>query len=276
MGIEEMRRLEDTACKKTLSDATAKVFIINEIQEIATQRAQKNILDLLEKELPNTYFFLTTMDNSRIDKALKARCTKYNLNPLSIPEIVKYLMWICEQEKFVLDTTEKKKSIITIADCCGGSLRDAVSYLERTLYLDSWNIETLMSELSIISNENLNEMINQLLQGDINLLNNKITDDILKRMKFLLNLIYKLENGLELNTWQKQQIAGIKKCNINNIEYTIAQLNELNKFTYLPSDVIEFQIINIINHNKSVNILSSYNEDKPQVNEVKKERTGRR
>ena len=237
-------------------------------------------MDLLEKELPNTYFFLTTMDNSKIDKALKARCTKYNLNPLSIPEIVKYLMWICEQEKFVLDTTEKKKSIITIADCCGGSLRDAVSYLERALYLDSWNIETLMSELSIISNENLNEMINQLLQGDINLLNNKITDDILKRMKFLLNIIYKLENKLELNTWQKQQINGIKKCNIGSIEYTIVQLNELNKFPYLSSDVIEFQLINIIRENKKRVILKeepklqpqyvAENSDKPKERQVRR------
>jgi DNA polymerase III gamma/tau subunit len=234
----------------------------------------KNILKLLEMPLGNIYFLIGAMNGDKIDRAIKNRCALYKLQPLSVPEIVKYLMYICKEENILLDTTEKKQVIISLADTCMGSLRQAISNLERVIYSDLWFVKDLNDELSIISNENLNEMINQLLQGDINLLNNKITDDILKRMKFLLNIIFKLENGLELNTWQKQQISGIKKCNINNIEYTISQLNELNKFPYLPSDVIEFQLIDIINHNKSVNTLNSLSEEKPQ--QVVKERQGRR
>jgi len=274
LGVEDLRQLEELSTKKSLSSAKARVFVIDELQEIATSRTQKNILKLLERPLKDTFFILGTMDGNKIDKAIKARCVLYKLQPLSVPEVVKYLMYICKEENILLDTTEKKQVIISLADTCMGSLRQAISNLERVIYSDLWFVKDLNDELSIISNENLNEMINQLLQGDINLLNNKITDDILKRMKFLLNIIFKLENGLELNTWQKQQISGIKKCNINNIEYTISQLNELNKFPYLPSDVIEFQLIDIINHNKSVNTLNSLSEEKPQ--QVVKERQGRR
>ena len=275
LGIDEIRQLEEIATKKTLSSATAKVIIIDEFQEISNQRAQKNILKLLEMPLGNVYFLLGAMNGEKIDRAIKNRCALYKLQPLSVPEIVKYLMYICKEENVSLDTTEKKQVIISLADTCMGSLRQAISNLERVIYSDLWSVKDLSDELSIISNENLNEMINQLLQGDINLLNNKITDDILKRMKFLLNIVYKLENGLDLNMWQKQQISGIKKASVNNIEHTISQLNELNKFPYLPSDVIEFALINIINHNKSVNILSSMSFDKPQAGKPK-ERQGRR
>lgn len=274
LGIDEIRQLEEIATKKTLASATAKVIIIDEFQEISNQRAMKNILKLLEMPLGNVYFLLGAMNGEKIDKAIKNRCALYKLQPLAVPEIVKYLMYICKEENILLDTTEKKQVVISLADTCMGSLRQAISNLERVIYSDLWSVKDLNEELSIISNENLNEIANQLLQGDINLLNNKITDDILKRIKFILNLIYKLENGLELNTWQKQQINGIKKCNVKNIEYAISQLNELNKFPYLPSDVIEFQIINIINHNKSVNTLKSLSGEKSQ--EEKKERIGRR
>ena len=280
LNIEELRQLEDLASKKTLSNAKARVFVIDELQEIATNRTQKNILKLLEKPLKNIFFILGTMDGSKIDKAIKNRCTLYKLQPLSVPEIVKYLMYICKEENILLDTIEKKQIIISLADTCMGSMRAAISNLERVIYSDLWSIKELQEELSIISNEDLNEMVNQLLQGDINLLNNKITDDILKRIKFILNLLYKFENKLELNAWQKQQIGGIKKCNVESIEYTIAQLNELNKFPYLPSDLIEFEIINIIRENKKRIIIN--NEPKlksPYIKESEekpKERQARR
>lgn len=256
LGIDEVRQLEEIATKKTLSNAQAKVIIIDEFQEISNQRAQKNILKLLEMPLKNVYFLIGAMNGEKIDRAIKARCIMYKLQPLQVPEIVKYLMFICKEENVILDTIEKKQVLIAIADNCGGSLRKAISDLERIIYSEIWNTQDLITELSIISNENLNEIVNQLLQGDINLLNNRVTDDILKRIKFILNILYKTENKLELNQWQKQQIVGIKKTSSAVLEHTISALNELIKFPYLPSDIIEFTLINVIKENRNRNRLT--------------------
>lgn len=256
LGIDELRQLEDLATRKTLSNSKARVFVIDELQELSNARTQKNVLKLLEKPLKDTYFILGTMDGFKIDKAIKARCNLYKLHPLSVPEISKYLLGICKQENIELDTLEKKKVILALADTCMGSMRQAISNLERVIYSDIWSTQDLMNELSIISNEDVTQMVNKLLSGDISLLSETITDDILKRMKFLLNIIFKAENKLELNAWQKQQIQGIKKVNIDNIYHSILQLNDLNKFPYLTPDIIEFQIINVIrNNNQSANVL---------------------
>ena len=250
LGIDDMRLLEELATKKTLSTASAKVFLIDELQELSQARTQKNLLKLIERPLKDTYFILGTMDISKIDKAIVARCTKYNLFPLTLSEISEYLLYICKQENISVDTLEKKKVIITLAENSQGSMRQAISNLERCIYSDLWTVEEVRKELSIYDNDYLSDMINQLINGKVELLNNNISKEILNDITLRLNLIYRKENGLQIYGEQKVMISGIHKSSIEILNNTIAQINELRKFPYLDKSLIDFTLINIIRDNK--------------------------
>lgn len=258
LGIDEMRELENFVDETTLSLTTQKVIIIDELQEISGSKAQKNILKLLEKIHEDTYFILLTMNGAKVDNAIKNRCVPYKLKPLEFSDIAGYLEYVCKKENISVDSEEKANVLITIADNSYGSMRTACSYLERVIDSNLWEVKNVISELNIISTSDLCNVINYILKGDMSCFSIKFEKEILDRIRYMLNLIYKFKNEVELTAYEKGQLNGIDaKCNINSVENTISELNELIKFPYLTQELIDFTIINIVKNNKEFVKISS-------------------
>ena len=254
IGIDEMRLIESLALSKPLTQAKAKVIVIDELQELSSnKKAQKNILKILERPLKNTYFILTTMDETKVDKAILNRAVKYRLNNLSEKEIGSYLLKICQQEGIDLSDKNKINTIVSIVQNCDGSVRTAVSILERVIFSEIWNIEDLQKELGIVTQDKIIQIINKLLLGDISVLENEINSDVIEKINFNLLLYYKVLSGLEIEPWKINSISGIGNFNIEKVKYAITKLLDLLNYNYVNQYLIDFMLVDIVNYCKNIN-----------------------
>ena len=269
IGIDEMRSIEELASKKNLSTIKDKVIVVNELQELGSnQKALKALLMVLEKPLDHVYFILLAMDESKIPSALKNRCVHYKLKDLSYEEIAKNLYNICIKENITVDTKEKADTLITIAQNSDGSMRTAISYLERCIYSDIWDSKAIIDELGIVSNEGLITIINHLLTGNVKLFESDVNKDILDRVRWILNVLYKAKAGVELNAYQKSFIKGIVNVDMSALSNVISRLNDLTMLTYITQEMIDFTLIDIIMKNKNAYIIENKDSviEKPVAN----------
>jgi DNA polymerase III subunit gamma/tau len=252
LGINEIRELIKDSEIKTFSQSKNKIFLIDELQEMSkTPAALKNLLKPLEKELKNVYFILGAMSDINIPSSLKDRSISYKLKSLSVEGIVKQLSNICEQENIKIDTEEKANVLITIAENSYGSMRSAISYLERIIDSDLWIVNQCIKELDIISNNDLIQSINYLFEGNTKAFEIQYTKELFEKIRSMLSIIYKLLNDIVLPYWQTKQLSGINKSiKKEQVEFALKEIFELNKFPYLTQELIDFTLIKILEENK--------------------------
>ena len=264
LNIEEVRSLVESTYRKNLSSIKRKVYVIDEFQEMKkSPAALKSLLKPLENEINNVFFILGTMSEQDIPPALKNRCVHYKLKDLTFEEISKCLYNICLKEEIKIDTTDKANTLITIAQNSDGSMRTAISYLERCIYSDLWQPNIVLTELGILSNDNLGTLINKLLTGDVSIFEQEITKEILEKIRWALNLVYKKKEGVELNSYQKSYISTIANVSSETLSSIIDKLNKLTFFPYITQELIDFTLIDILKSNKNV---------LPKKEEVRRER----
>lgn len=263
LGIDEMRSIEELVTKKSLSIIQKKIIIIDELQELASQqKSLKAILKILERPAKNVQFILLAMDESRIPSALKNRCVHYRLKDLTFEEISTCLYTICKKENIAIDNQDKANTFITIAQNSDGSMRTAISYLERCIYSDLWDPKTVLDELGIISDQTLITIVNKLLTGDVTIFENDITKEVLEKIRWILNILFKSVNGVQVNSYMKSCISSVKVVQTDTLYSTIDKLNKLTYMPYTTQELIDFTIVDILNSNKTVT--------QPKVRERKK------
>jgi len=248
LNIDEVRKLIQDAEVKSFSQAKAKVFVIDEIQEMKkTQAALNNLLKPLEKDYKNVYFILGTMSDRDVPNAIKNRCVVYKLKELNIEEIGRHLFYICEQQKIKIDTEEKSNVLLTIAENSYGSMRQAIAYLERVIYSEIWTVKELIQELEIVSNLDLITSVNHLFIGDAKAFEIVYSQDLLQRLRYILGTIYKILNKVVVPQWQLTQIKGLDNKNFdsNKVMFALNELFELNKYPYLNQEIIDYTLVKI-------------------------------
>lgn len=249
VNIEEVRTIEQIASTKSIG-GTKKVIVLDELQALySNQKARRTLLKILEKPLKNTYFLLGTMDESKIDKALLNRSVHYKLKDLDFQDISKYLNYICEQENVKIND-EKAEILLTIAENSEGSMRTAVSHLERCVFGEIWEKDELIKQLDLMPNEDVIDLLNKILKGDINYSSYEISDKIMEELKFRLNLLYRYKNKMKLNRWESSRLRGCD-TKIDNliIENTIKNLFDLQKFEYISKTLLDFTLLKTVVEN---------------------------
>lgn len=249
IGIDEMRNIEELAYSRSLNSASGKVIIIDELQELSNaKKAMKNILKLLEKPIKNTFFILGAMDESKVEKSILNRSVKYRLRDLEVEDISKYLMNVCLQEQINLKEDNRLNTLITLAQNSDGSVRTAISYLERIVYSDLWNSKDLLTDLGIVSQDTIIQFINGLLSKDASILNNEITVEFLEKVNKTLLIYIKALFGVEIPTWQKNQyLNGLGKFDVKSVLKPLQSLNEYLKYNYTNNYLLEYVVMNAFN-----------------------------
>jgi DNA polymerase-3 subunit gamma/tau len=253
IGIDGAREIAENADVKSFSTAKAKVFCLDEIQEMKkSPAALNNLLKPIEKDYKNVYWILGSMgDLKDIPKAITNRCTTYKLKALSTEDIGAQLYSICQKENVPMTNPEQAEVLLTIAENSYGSLRQAISYLERVIYSELWTVKEVIKELEIISNTDLIKSINALFKGDSEAFNIQYSPELKDKLRYMLGTIYKTLSGIEVPSWQSSQLKGIdRSISIDQVEYALNKLFELNKFPYVTSEIIDFALVDIFNYNK--------------------------
>jgi DNA polymerase-3 subunit gamma/tau len=124
-GIDNIRELRDNA-RFLVGTGRTRVYIIDEVHML-TEQASNALLKLLEEPPAHVIFILATTEPHKVIGTIQSRCQQFDFRNIPLPEIVKSLAKICQQEKIEIE----KSALRIIANHANGSLRDALATLEQ-------------------------------------------------------------------------------------------------------------------------------------------------
>ncbi len=126
-GVEEVRRLRENAIYRP-ARARFKIYIIDEVHMLTTS-AFNALLKILEEPPEHVKFIFATTEPNKVLATIQSRCQRFdfsNINPQDIAEQLKKVLK-SENIKFEDDL------ILQVAKMAKGSMRDALSLLDRLL-----------------------------------------------------------------------------------------------------------------------------------------------
>lgn len=223
-GIDEIRALRDKINYQPVK-GKKKVYIIDEVHML-TKEAFNALLKTLEEPPSHVLFILATTEPDKILDTIISRCQRYDFLPMSVEEMGKRLDEIVANEGVELS----KDSYKLIHEKAGGSMRDAISILEKIIsyYLgEDIDAEKVEKALGIIPRKKIEEFFNLILE-----------DNIKKSMEFLDKL---WENGVDVEAFfrdfayylKDQLLENEKRIELDRAINIIEVIFEtINKFKY--------------------------------------------
>ena len=146
-GIDDIRELIENS-KYSPTSAKYKIFIIDEVHMLSKQ-AFNGLLKTLEEPPPSLKFILATTEVRKIPVTILSRCQRFDLKRVSIDKLCSHLKNISDKESGKIS----EDAIKLIARTSEGSVRDAISLLDRALISQS------ISENNLIEETNVREML---------------------------------------------------------------------------------------------------------------------
>ena len=130
-----------------------RIIIIEEADQLSTA-AINALLKVMESPQPNVHFILLSMEEKGIPGAIKSRCQVYKVKPLSIKDIMLTLHNVMIKSGYENDknipTSFKIEGLGEIAKTSGGSMRTALSNLERCLSAGIFTKEAIQKEFFVV------------------------------------------------------------------------------------------------------------------------------
>lgn len=126
-GVDSVRQIVEDV-KYSPTDAKYKVFIIDEVH-MMTPEAFNALLKTLEEPPSYAVFILATTEAHKIPITILSRCQRYDFLRISLETITARLRELCDKEGI----TAEDNALRFIAKCGDGSMRDALSILERCI-----------------------------------------------------------------------------------------------------------------------------------------------
>ena len=163
-GIDSVRDLIEF-CRYPPSFGKFKVLILDEIQAMSKAGAQ-SLLKILEEPPEYVRFIFCTTEIKKILVTMLSRCSRFDLTRVSSKNLFKYLKKISLLEKGNI-TDEALK---LICKCSEGSVRDALSLLDRALLTSQENklidLKVAQDLFGHFDKSTLIELIERVLSGD--------------------------------------------------------------------------------------------------------------
>jgi len=162
-GIEKIRELKDKINYKPVK-GRKKVYIIDEVHMLTTE-AFNALLKTLEEPPSHVIFILATTEPAKILDTIISRCQRYDFTSLTLEESSDALLSISKQENVEIDEASMK----LVYEKSGGSLRDAISILEKLIsyyYKEEITGEKTEKALGIIPTKKLEEFLNIIIKKE--------------------------------------------------------------------------------------------------------------
>ncbi len=208
-GIDDIRELIENS-KYSPTSAKYKIFIIDEVHMLSKQ-AFNGLLKTLEEPPPSLKFILATTEVRKIPVTILSRCQRFDLKRVSINKICDHLKNISKNEKGNIS----EEAIQLIARTSEGSVRDAISLLDRALISQSINPNKTINEydvrkmLGLADKSKIISLFKEILSGNekeaIRSLN-QLIDDGLDAKNFLndiLEVLYLFSRRINLGPIEK-------------------------------------------------------------------------
>mgnify|MGYP001224907344 FL=1 len=142
-GIDDIRELIENS-KYSPTSAKYKIFIIDEVHMLSKQ-AFNGLLKTLEEPPPSLKFILATTEVRKIPVTILSRCQRFDLKRVSIDKLCSHLKNISDKESGKIS----EDAIKLIARTSEGSVRDAISLLDRALISQSISKDNSIEETDV-------------------------------------------------------------------------------------------------------------------------------
>ena len=134
-GVDDIRALKETIIYLP-QRGKYKVYIIDEVHMLSTS-AFNALLKTLEEPPSNVVFIFATTEFQKIPETIVSRCQTFFLEKISYDEIYDRLVWILEKESI----SYEDKALKIIVKEAGGSMRDALTLLDKTIVLGGGRVD---------------------------------------------------------------------------------------------------------------------------------------
>lgn len=185
-GVENVRNIIENA-NYLPSSLNYKIYIIDEAHMITTG-GWNAFLKTLENKKENVIFIFATTEINKIPKTILSRCQIYNLNSLSINDLMQLLNNVSKKEKIKIAEDAK----LVLCELANNSARDLLSLLEQLIQINKNITLKLIEETFLLSNK---ETLFDLLDLILNL-KEKESLLIIKNLTMKGLSIYNLSNSL--------------------------------------------------------------------------------
>ena len=159
------------------------------------------LLKVLEEPAPHVKFILATTEPEKVLPTILSRCQRYDFHNIPTREIAAHLKIICQREGVAADDD----ALMLIAKAGAGSMRDAISVLDRLLSAGEKTLSAEMIEqmLGLPRSQLIFDLVQHIGQGDTKsalTLVNRIVFHGLAMDSLLASLIDHVRNLLVIRT----------------------------------------------------------------------------
>jgi DNA polymerase III subunit gamma/tau len=161
-GIDDVRDLIDSAQYKP-NTARYKVYIIDEVHMLSKQ-AFNGLLKILEEPPEHVKFIFATTEVRKVPVTVLSRCQRFDLKRIEIEPLSAHLASIVAQE----GAEAEPDALLLIARAAEGSVRDALSILDRSIAFGAGHVETgsVRGLLGLADRGRIFELLETVLAGD--------------------------------------------------------------------------------------------------------------
>jgi DNA polymerase-3 subunit gamma/tau len=161
-GIDDIRDLIDSAHYKP-NTARYKVYIIDEVHMLSKQ-AFNGLLKTLEEPPEHVKFIFATTEVRKVPVTVLSRCQRFDLKRIEVESLTDHLTGVVTQE----GATAERPGLVLIARASEGSVRDALSILDRAIAFGSGRVEAdaVRGLLGLADRARIFELLETVLRGD--------------------------------------------------------------------------------------------------------------
>ncbi|HSZ58208.1 MAG TPA: DNA polymerase III subunit gamma/tau, partial [Tepidisphaeraceae bacterium] len=162
-GVDNIREVIENAQYRP-ARSRFKVYIIDEVHMLS-KSAFNALLKTLEEPPEHVKFILATTEPEKVLPTILSRCQRYDFRNIPTREIAGHLKEICGREKIKAD----EDALMLVAKAGAGSMRDALSLLDRLLSIGEKHLTAEMVEqlLGLPKTQLLFDLANAVGAGDV-------------------------------------------------------------------------------------------------------------
>ncbi len=161
-GIENIRDLIDSAHYKP-NTARYKVYIIDEVHMLS-KPAFAGLLKTLEEPPEHVKFIFATTEARKVPVTVLSRCQRFDLRRIEIEALTEHLARVAGEEGAVAE----RAALVLIARVSEGSVRDALSILDRAIAFGSSRVEAdaVRGLLGLADRARIFDLLETVLKGE--------------------------------------------------------------------------------------------------------------
>ena len=163
-GVDDVREIvEDISYSP--AEGKYKVYIIDEVHMLSTA-AFNALLKTLEEPPSYVIFILATTEVHKIPITILSRCQRYDFKRISIETISDRLRELMEKEEVQV----QERALRYIAKTADGSMRDALSLLERCIafhYGQELTYDKALEVLGAVDTDVFSKLLRRVLEQDV-------------------------------------------------------------------------------------------------------------